>query len=688
MAYRQIIFCLIIMVVLLSRGLGGTGRAQEAGDTLELQPVVVTATRQEEQTLKVPSHVTVITAEDIRRSNATDAGDLLRTEAGLWVTNTSGSTPSGIMVDGRGFNDGGGNGSRTLVLIDGRRSNLADTSNPDWAAIPIEAIERIEIVRGPATSLYGDNAIAGVINIITKSGSREPYTDLSLEHGSYDYWNRMAAVSENAGTLGYYLYGGYNSSNGYRENSDYRASNYVGNFNYKISEFSTIRLQSGYVSNDYRLPGSLTQDEIEMVGRRGSVTPLDQVTTHQGRLDVGFDSYLDKSHWIEMTVGQTLRGQGSLTTVPNSGSTDLSDDSRSVAFSGKYRITGRMAGGENRFMVGTDLLKETVRAQAGNNYPDPTFPFINIENSDYTRRLIGAYATDELPILPAMTLTMTGRMDWSRFRFSKTTTDLTSNSTTEFSDDRSFRVWSPSVGLTVLTTPATSFFATWSKNFRFPNRDELTGIFGLTPELDPEQGTTYEAGEKIQAGPAFEGTVSVFRTDMKNEILFIPPPLGAFSFGENENVPEVRHSGLVATVSTRPTPTIRIKGGYTLTRTKIIQGPFDGGHLPITPKHAGSVTVDWGKEKGPVLTAAGRFIGSRYLANDLANQQEKLPKYFVLDVKLSFKFTAGAAFFGVNNLLNRTYDEFGGVGGFPFGSRIGFNPSPERNFIGGATIRF
>ncbi|HET6465869.1 MAG TPA: TonB-dependent receptor [Nitrospiria bacterium] len=669
-------------------GTGLTATAQDAAGTLELNPVVVTATRQEEKVLQVPSHVTVITQEDIRGTNATNAGDLLRTEAGLWVANTSGSAPSGMIIDGRGFNNGGGNGGRILVLVDGRRANLVDTSNPDWASIPVEAIDRIEIVRGPSASFYGDNSIAGVINIITKTGAKQAYTDLSYESGSYDFSKRKAALSETSGAFGYYLYGGYETSDGYRENSDYRASNYIGNLSYKISDFSTVHLRSAYISNDYLLPGSLTQDEIDTVGRRGSVTPLDHAGTNQGRIDLAFDSYLDRNQWMELTAGQTLRGEGSLTTIPNSGSTNLDDDSRSVALSGKYRITGPIAGGENRFLLGTDLLKEAIRAKSFNDYPDPNFPFITVENTDYGRRLIGAYASEELPILSALTLNATGRMDWSRFTFSQATTDLTASAMSEASGNRSFRVWSPTVGLTYLTSPSTSLFASWSRTFRFPNRDELTGLFGVTPELDPERATTYEAGEKIQAGSAFEGTLSLFRTDVKNEILFVPPAIGASAFGVNENVPEVRHEGIEASAAVRPSPTFRVRGSYAFTRTEIQQGPFDGSHLPITPRHAGSVTMDWGQDQGSILSVTGRFVGNRILANDLANQQEKLPAYSVLDAKYSYRADYGEVFFGINNFLNRKYDDFGGVGGFPFGSRIGFNPAPERNYIGGATIRF
>jgi outer membrane receptor protein involved in Fe transport len=125
-----------------------------------------------------------------------------------------------------------------------------------------------------------------------------------------------------------------------------------------------------------------------------------------------------------------------------------------------------------------------------------------------------------------------------------------------------------------------------------------------------------------------------------------------------------------------------------MTRTKIIEGPFEGGNLPITPKHAGSATLNWGKEKGLILSVTGRFIGKRILANDLANVQEKLPAFMVMDTKLTYRGDSLDLFFGVNNVTDRQYEEFGGVGGSPFGSRIGVNPSPERNFMGGATIKF
>jgi iron complex outermembrane recepter protein len=653
----------------------------------QLDPVIVTATRQEEEALRIPAHITVITLEDIQQSSATNTGDLLRTEAGVWVTNTSGSSPTGLLIDARGFNNGGGNGSRMLILIDGRRANQVDSSVTDWAAIPVESIERIEIIRGASAALYGDNAMAGVINIITKKGKLEPSFKGSLEAGSYDTWNRKLNLSGDSGALSYYLYGNHESTDGFRENSGYRASHYVGNFGYSMSAFSTLKFRTSYLTNDRELPGALTETELVTEGRDGSVAD-DRGGNHQSQWDIGFDSYLSQQQWIELSGGQTLRSGGSTITFPESGSTDLDSNSRSSAFIGKYRLTTPVAGFENRLMIGLDLLKERVTAESFNNFPDPLFPFINTEITTYDRKLLGAYAHEELSLHPSVILTLSGRMDWSKFRFSRKEIDEATSTSTESSGSRSFRVWSPKAGLTFMTSPTTSLFAVWSRSFRLPNRDELTGIFGITPQLDPERATTYEFGTQAQLGGIHQASVSVFRMEVEDEIVFIPPGVGEFAFGENQNIPEVKHEGIEVSVKTRYSESIQLKGNYTVTRTEIRKGPFEGNELPITPEHAGSATIDLGQREGWMLSLTGRFSGKRFLANDLSNIQEKLPDYSVYDARLAYSTTGFEAFFGVNNIFDKKYEEFGGVGGFPFGTRIGVNPSPERNYIGGATLKF
>jgi iron complex outermembrane receptor protein len=133
-----------------------------------LEEIVVTATRYEEKTFSVPASVTVISEEDIRDSTAQTIPDLLRTAVGIHVNDITGNGRS-FTVDLRGFGETAS--LNTLVLVDGRRVNEPDLSGVDWTVIPLERVERIEIIRGGSGSvLYGDNAAGGVINIITKEG--------------------------------------------------------------------------------------------------------------------------------------------------------------------------------------------------------------------------------------------------------------------------------------------------------------------------------------------------------------------------------------------------------------------------------------------------------------------------------------------------------------------------------------
>ncbi|MCZ7620379.1 MAG: TonB-dependent receptor plug domain-containing protein [Myxococcota bacterium] len=131
--------------------------------------VAITAARSERELLDVPGNVTVIDRDTIERSGARDVPELLRREAGLFVTDGIGS-PEGVRVDGRGFHNGGGNGSSLLILQDGRRLNEPDGTVMDWALVSLDRVERIEIVRGAASALYGDSANSGVVQILTKRG--------------------------------------------------------------------------------------------------------------------------------------------------------------------------------------------------------------------------------------------------------------------------------------------------------------------------------------------------------------------------------------------------------------------------------------------------------------------------------------------------------------------------------------
>jgi iron complex outermembrane receptor protein len=660
-------------------------------ELIVLEEIVVVASRESEEIIRIPANVTVITAEDIERSTAKEITELLREEAGIMVTNTSGSTPTGITVEARGFNNGGGNGGRTLVLVDGWKANEADSSNPDWALIPLHNIDRIEVVRGPATAIYGDSAMAAVINIITKKGIGRPIIELGADAGSWQTYGQRATVQGSTQRFSYFLFGSRSEEDGYRDNSNFTAQDWTGNLSYQLTPAIELTLKAGYHTDDRELPGSLTRNEIQAVGRRGSVVAgEDKRETDQFNTVLGVDIIPDEYNKFSMLFYYNNNEGDSLTSIPGSGSTTIDDDEDDYSLSLRYASTYEIFGRENKAILGIDLIKEEVGSTSFSNFPDPLFPFIQRQTTKYERELSGVYFHDDFSITDRIILGAGIRFDRAAFDFSSQTENLISGTTSRTESEKDFDRLSPKATVTYLFTDNMSAYFSYAKTFRFPNRDELTGFFGFTPELCPEKGENFEAGMKTRFGPKFSSGISLYHMTVEDEILFRAPNVGAFAFGQNENFDEVVHRGIEISAESSIIPRTTLFGSYTFVDTEIEEGPFKGSDLPITPRHLGYIgaNIDFGD--GFTLWNRARFVGKRFLANDLANTFDKLPGYGVWDAKLSYAYqdTWGdfSAFFGLNNILDKEYEEFGGIGGYPFGSRIGFFPSPERGFVVGVTF--
>ena len=156
----------------------------------EREPVIVTATRTAQTADEALASVTVITREDIERRQARSVEDLLRGTQGISIAN-SGGAGKNTSVFIRGTES-----DHVLVLIDGVRAGSATSGGAAYGNIPIEQIERIEIVRGPRSSLYGSEAIGGVIHIFTRKGGKKGFTpSFSIGGGSYGTFNGSAGLS-------------------------------------------------------------------------------------------------------------------------------------------------------------------------------------------------------------------------------------------------------------------------------------------------------------------------------------------------------------------------------------------------------------------------------------------------------------------------------------------------------------
>ncbi|MBF0123630.1 MAG: TonB-dependent receptor, partial [Candidatus Omnitrophica bacterium] len=239
---------------------------------VSLGKIIVTPARYAQAAALAPSYVKVVTAQDIATSGAMTLPGLLSQKAGVHVY--SKGSDKNTMVDIGGYNDAAV--SNVLVLLNGRRLNPSDSSGPDLAGVPLDSIERIEVIRGGSSVLYGDNAVGGVVNIITHQGRPGVSGDVSVEAGSYGRRKETAQVTSGNKAVTVYVFGGYQETNGYRANNQYQAGDGQVRINGKGAPLLSLGLEAGWHDDHYGLPSGLRgMAQVMSLGRRGTRTPED-----------------------------------------------------------------------------------------------------------------------------------------------------------------------------------------------------------------------------------------------------------------------------------------------------------------------------------------------------------------------------------------------------------------------------
>src|SRR5581483_2919198 len=250
----------------------------------------------------------IITAEDIARSPGTTIQDVLSQEAGIQTFSTSGGkNGAGTTVDLRGF--GATAASNTVVLLDGRRLTDVDISGIDFSTIPRDSIARIEITRGNSGAvLYGDGAVGGVINIVTKTGvGLRPTARVEGGFGSFNQYEINPSAAGSHGPFSVSVFGNAVNSDGYRVNDYVRQRNGVANLRYTGTEGSAWFNISG---DDQKLglPGArlvtLTSSQLDS-DRRGATTPNAFSTKTGGNLTFGVSRTIGQG--VELILDGSLR---------------------------------------------------------------------------------------------------------------------------------------------------------------------------------------------------------------------------------------------------------------------------------------------------------------------------------------------------------------------------------------------
>jgi len=582
-----------------------------------MEVLVVTASGADKTLRDAPASVSVISGKELSQRFYKDLTDALTDAPGVIVTN--GGDRQDISVRGM-------SSQYTLILVDGQRQTSRETRpNSDGPGVegawtpPLAAIERIEIIRGPMSSLYGSDAIGGVINIITKKTPQEWRSEVRVDSvvqersdsGNSYQVNLFTSGSLIEDTLGLQVYGGYT-----RRLEDDIVDGYRG----KKTDHATVKL---------------------------AYTPT---VDHEWLFEAGTNSQT-----IDATLGKTVAPLAAGESCgrrgcPESSTTEYDNQSYSIAHNGQWGLVGA------RSYLKRDEYDNNARQMYITNTDFQTVWNVPL-TVEQPITLGAAYLKEELEDRTSNQISDRTQIDssqwslfaestWSVAKYFELTTGLRYDDDEYFGDQ-----WSPRVYGVYHLSRATTLKGGVSTGFRAPNLRQTTEDWGQVsrggdiygnPDLQAETSVNYELGLYTHFSRGVKSSVTVFYNEFDNKISRIACPATQCTGGPNQfgsmpttyvNVDEAVTQGVEATFDARFSKAWKLSANYTFTDSEQKTGEYKGEPLTQLPKHLVQTSLNWkpsavmntwlrvhyrGEESQPTTgPSSGSLIAPSYTLTDL-----------------------------------------------------------------------
>jgi outer membrane receptor for ferrienterochelin and colicins len=598
-------------------------------------PTVYSASKYEQKVTQAPSSVSIVTAEEIKKYGYRTLADILRSIRSFYISYDRNYSYVGV----RGFSPPGDYNSRILLLIDGHRINedvYDSISMGTDFILDVDLIERVEVVRGPSSSLYGGNAFFAVINIITKQGQNFKGPEVSGEAGSfYTYRNRLTYGNRFQNGLEVLFSGSYYHSKGdqhlfFKEfddptTNDGVAENCDGDQFYSLFSnvsFKDFNLQGAYVSRDKTIPtGSYGADFND---------PHNRTIDAQGYLDLKYEHSFDDQLDVVARLfydDYYCRGDYIYSSVLN-----------------KDLAWGKRWGGELKFFK---MLLRNHKVTLGGKFNDnfrqdqrnyDVAPYLLYLDEKDDSGNWGVYIQDEFSILKNLILN-------GGFRHDQYSTFGGTNN--------------PRMALIYNPFEKTIFKLLYGTAFRPPNVYELYyNDSGWTaksnPDLEPETIRTYEIVYEQYLGKRFSATTSLFTYKIKDLISQILDP--SDSLLVFHNIEEVKAKGIEFELDGKWPNGLEGRVSYSFTKTKDLE---TGEVLTNSPKHLAKFNLIFPLMRDKIfLGMEEQFTGNR---KTLAGK--KADAFFITNLNLFSQNLIKdlEIFASVYNLFNRKYSDPGGA---------------------------
>ena len=595
---------------------------------------VYTASKFTEKVTDAPSSVTIVTREEISKFGYRTLSDIMRATRGYDVTYDRDYAHAGV----RGFTSLSDYGSRTLLLVDGHRMNdpIFDTAAIGTdALVDVDLIERVELIRGPGSAIYGSNAFFGVINVITRNGASVNGVEAATTGGSFGtYSGRLTLgkrftngldvllsvshyASDGPGRLFYGEYYDPATSNGIASHQD--GDNYWSMLG-KVS-YGDFTLQGGFVTRDKNVP----------TGSFGTVFNMPNTT-------VDSRSYIELRYAHETASGWSLTGRAhydaydyhEMASYDYGAGPVFNNDAARAHWWGVEAGASRLFWEKLRISLGAEV-RQGSELKMTNYDLNPFTSYLDVKGDE---TVIGSYADSHWQITKSLSLS--GGVRWDHYESFGNTIN-----------PRAALIWKPREGTTLKLLYGQAFCA--------PNIYQLyynAAGQRANPSLKPETVRTYEFVADQQWGGHWHGTVSLFRNEIEGLIDTSMDPNGLTFFN---NIGDARVNGAEAEIEGKWDSGLAVHASYTRQEAT---DTTTGMRLSNSPRNVAKVRVSvplWHDKvfgslellhSGDRLTLTRQHTGSTWLLNGTIFARELRPG---LECSAS-----------VYNILNQKYRTPGG----------------------------
>jgi len=612
---------------------------------IKLDEVTISATKINKTIDKIGSPVYVISRKEIERTEGRNIEEVLIRIPGVFTEDRYHNETNLVSFRGVGLHTHVTRG--ILVLVDGVSLTQA-MGRTDFEGVDMENAEKVEILKGPVSALYGPNGITGVINVVEKEPKEGIHSKVKASFGSYNSMTLSADLNGGKDGFKYLIKGKHFNTDGYLDRSGSNSSRLGVKLIQRFNNSGKLQFTTDYISSEMDTPGTLTEEQF------------DDRSTEASNLFAGYNRDVIRTNLVyTQNLNDNVDIYGNLFYRNNNSDGFYADynfsedDINSLGGEIRSQFKHQLFGKENSLIIGSSLLNEKGNNNTFRRDTDTGVIGVQTNDGESTYNMFGAFMENEFMLTDKLAITLGLRYDLVDYDW----TDSLHEGEDNTSATTSISSFSPKFGFAYNPTKNTTVFGNIARGFNPPQISQLfvgSSYGGIAnPDLKPEYIDNYELGIRGNLNQKLMYQASYFVMDFTDQITSeINPDIDPDN-PVYQNIGKTKHSGLETSLEYHFSKKFNIYTNYSYLDARFEDNPdYGDSTLRKTPHNMVNSGIRYEFKFGLITALDYKFVDKFYMDNEEVNEYQG---YSLLNIKLMYKWKGLTLSAAVNNVLDTNY---------------------------------